>query len=249
MKKTRTLFDHGFYQHFTMKNGTVLRVDKSVEPNANFTVSLKAKLSCHRCHFTTTHGPALASHLTTHRILGIDLVDEGQHRLDGLDITFQKPGIRFPGIPTDVICCVYAMISDLEAEPQPPKPRQAGSKGSTTRKPYTAAFKHRVLTALRQKRRYCPSMPDTRIAERYGINKSLLTKWLSQEAELAKAARSRDRRNTTRAKKTSRTSKYKVTEEALIAEFDTARKAGMKCGPRWLIRNGRRLMKDYTFLS
>ena len=184
-----------------MKNGTVLRVDKSVEPNANFTDSLKAKLSCHRCHFTTTHGPALASHLTTHRILGIDLVDEGQHRLDGLDITFQKPGIRFPGIPTDVICCVYAMISDLEAEPQPPKPRQAGSKGSTTRKPYTAAFKHRVLTALRQKRRYCPSMPDTRIAERYGINKSLLTKWLSQEAELAKAARSRDRRNTTRAKK------------------------------------------------
>ncbi len=80
VKKTRTLFDHGFYQHFTMKNGTVLRVDKSVEPNANFTVSLKAKLSCHRCHFTTSHGPALASHLTTHRILGIDLVDEGQHR-------------------------------------------------------------------------------------------------------------------------------------------------------------------------
>jgi len=195
----------------------VLRVDKSVqyEPYANCTVPLKEKLSCPRCHFTTTHGPALASHLTTHRILGIDLVDEGQHRLDGLDITFQMPGNRFPGIPSDVICCVYAMIRDLEAQPKPTKPRQAGSKGSTIRKPYTAAFKHRVLTALGQKRRYCPSMADTRIAERYGINKSLLTRWLSQEAEIANAARSRDRRNTTRAKKASRNSKYKVTEEAL----------------------------------
>jgi hypothetical protein len=229
----------------------VLRVDKSVqyEPYANCTVPLKEKLSCPRCHFTTTHGPALASHLTTHRILGIDLVDEGQHRLDGLDITFQMPGNRFPGIPSDVICCVYAMIRDLEAQPKPTKPRQAGSKGSTIRKPYTAAFKHRVLTALGQKRRYCPSMADTRIAERYGINKSLLTRWLSQEAEIANASRSRDRRNTTRAKKASRNSKYKVTEEALIADFDIARKAGMKCGPRWLIRNGRRLIKDCTFLS
>ena len=56
VKKTRTLFDHGFYKDFTIKDGTVLRVDKSVEPNANCTVSPKEKLTCPRCTFTTSHG-------------------------------------------------------------------------------------------------------------------------------------------------------------------------------------------------
>ena len=103
----------------------------------------------------------------------------------------------------------------------------------------------RVLTALAQKRRYCPNMADTRIAERYGINKSLLSKWRAEEAEIFKDAKSRSRRNTTR-KQRKQTSKYKLTEDALLAEFDTAREAGKRCGPRWLIRNARRLIKELS---
>ena len=232
-----------------MNDGTVLRVDKSVQPNANCTVSPKEKLSCPRCTFTTSHGPALTSHMTTHRILGMDFVPKDQHRIDGLGVTFKMPRIRFPGVESDVIYCVYDMIQEMERleemESRGPKSRKQGSKGSSLRKPHTASFKMRVLTALAQKRRYCPNMADTRIAERYGINKSLLSKWRAEEAQIFKDAKSRSRRNTTR-KQRKQTSKYKLTEDALLAEFDTAREAGKRCGPRWLIRNARRLIKELS---
>ena len=133
-------------------------------------------------------------------------------------------------------------------EPRVQKPRKEGSKGPSHRKPHTAGFKTRVLTAFAQKRRYCPNMADTRIAERYGINKSLLTRWHAKEAEIFKDAKSGSRRNTTR-RRHQRTSKYKLTEDALLAEFDTAREAGKRCGPRWLIRNARRLIKDCPFVT
>ena len=211
--------------------------------------SPKSTHTCPRCPFTTSHGPALTSHMTPHRILGMDFVDKDQHRLDGIGVTFKMPRMRFPGVESDVICCVYDLISHLEEmEPRVQKPRREGSKGSSHRKPHTAGFKARVLTALAQKRRYCPNMADTRVAERYGINKSLLTRWRKDEAEIFKDAKSRTRRNTTRKQRT-QTSKYKLTEDALLAEFDTAREAGKRCGPRWLIRNARRLIKDCPFVT
>jgi hypothetical protein len=242
-KQPRTLFAYGFHKDISLTN-FVVRLDNSVVSSLQ-PETPKSTLRCLRCPFTTSHGPALTSHMTTHRILGMDFVPTDQHRLDGLDATFTMPSIRFPGIPSDVICCVYDMIQHLEEmQPRVRKPRKEGSKGSCLRKPHTASFKMRVLTALAQKRRYCPNMADTRVAERYGINKSLLTRWRAQEAEIFKDAKSRSRRNTTR-KQQKRTSKYKLTEDALLAEFDTAREAGKRCGPRWLIRNARRLIKDF----
>ena len=196
-KQPRTLFAYGFHKDISLTN-FVVRVDNSVVSSLQ-PETPKSTLRCPRCPFTTSHGPALTSHMTTHRILGMDFVPTDQHR------------------------CVYDMIQHLEEmQPRVRKPRKEGSKGSCLRKPHTANFKMRVLTALAQKRRYCPNMADTRVAERYGINKSLLTRWRAQEAEIFKDAKSRSRRNTTR-KRRKRTSKYKLTEDALLAEFDTAR--------------------------
>ena len=65
----------------------------------------------------------------------MDFVDKDQHRLDGLGVTFKMPGMRFPGVQSDVIFCVYEMISNLEEmEPRVQKPRKEGSKGSSHRK-------------------------------------------------------------------------------------------------------------------
>ena len=246
-KQPRTLFAYGFHKDVALAK-FVVRLDNSVV-SSDQPESQKSTHTCPRCPFTTSHGPALTSHMTKHRILGMDFVPEDQHRLDGLGVTFKMPRIRFPGVESDVICCVYDIISRLEEiEPHVQKPRKEGSRGSSHRKPHTATFKARVLTALAQKRRYCPNMADTRIAERYGISKSLLTRWRQQEAEIFKDAKSRSRRNTTR-KQRKQTSKYKLTEDALLLEFDTAREAGKRCGPRWLIRNARRLIKDCPFVT
>ena len=246
-KQPRTLFAYGFHKDVALAK-FVVRLDNSVV-SSDQPESQKSTHTCPRCPFTTSHGPALTSHMTKHRILGMDFVPEDQHRLDGLGVTFKMPRIRFPGVESDVICCVYDIISRLEEmEPHVQKPRKEGSRGSSHRKPHTASFKARVLTALAQKRRYCPNMADTRIAERYGISKSLLTRWRQQEAEIFKDAKSRSRRNTTR-KQRKQTSKYKLTEDALLLEFDTAREAGKRCGPRWLIRNARRLIKDCPFVT
>ena len=246
-KQPRTLFTYGFHKDVALAKFAV-RLENTVV-SSDQPESPKSTHTCPRCPFTTSHGPALTSHMTTHRILGMDFVDKDQHRLDGIGVTFKMPRMRFPGVESDVICCVYDLISHLEEmEPRVQKPRKEGSKGSSHRKPHTAGFKARVLTALAQKRRYCPNMADTRVAERYGINKSILTRWRAQEAGIFKDAKSRSRRNTTRKQRT-KTSKYKLTEDALLAEFDTAREAGKRCGPRWLIRNARRLIKDCPFVT
>ena len=63
--------------------------------------------------------------MTTHRILGMDFVDKDQNRLDGIGVTFKMPRMRFPGVESDVICCVYDLISHLEEmEPRVQKPRR-----------------------------------------------------------------------------------------------------------------------------
>eukprot|EP00657_Telonema_sp_P-1_P009793 TRINITY_DN403_c0_g1_i3.p1 TRINITY_DN403_c0_g1~~TRINITY_DN403_c0_g1_i3.p1 ORF type:complete len:294 (-),score=36.32 TRINITY_DN403_c0_g1_i3:155-1036(-) len=182
---TRTLFNFpGFHRDRELSDGIVVRLD-SVLPAPSEQLSRKAQtFHCPHCHFHTQHPPALASHVKNHRVLGVDLVDPEQHRLDGLGMNFQREAFhsRFPGVPTDVILCVNQLVTAVEnkARLEQQKPRQVGSRGSSTIRPHSTGFKARVLAALLHKRRYTPCIQDKAIATRFSIHKSLLPKWLQQ---------------------------------------------------------------------
>ena len=95
-KQPRTLFTYGFHKDVALAK-FVVRLDNTVV-SSDQPESPKSTHTCPRCPFTTSHGPALTSHMTTHRILGMDFVDKDQHRLDGIGVTFKMPRMRFPGV-------------------------------------------------------------------------------------------------------------------------------------------------------
>ena len=131
--RARTLFNFKFTKDKPQPDGSILRVNDSVPANESHgqEIAVKPKEhACPRCDFKTSHGPALASHMKSHRTYGIDLVKPDQHRIDGLNVQFTESTHStpvYPGIPTDVVLCVQEMIGKLERESAPENDRQAGT--------------------------------------------------------------------------------------------------------------------------
>ena len=249
--RARTLFKFKFTIDKPQPDGSILRVNDSVPANQSHgqKIAVKPKEhACPHCDFKTSHGPALTSHMKSHRVYGIDLVKPDQHRIDGLNVTFKESMHStpvYPGIPTDVVLCVQEMINKLERESAPKKKkRKRGSRGSSHRRPYSNRFKARVLVAWEEKERFSKGTPDKVIAQQFKIHKSSLSKYKDPKfAELIKEkARSGKRgEHRTRLK---RKSKYHLMEVELLKEFDKARGEGRRTGPRWMIRTARKLMKS-----
>ena len=69
-KQSRTLLSYGFHKDVALAK-FVVRLDNTVV-SSDQPESQKSTHTCPRCPFTTSHGPALTSHMTKHRILGME---------------------------------------------------------------------------------------------------------------------------------------------------------------------------------
>ena len=244
-KQQKSLHYFNFHCDVTNKKGVTHRCDAVVAPHSD-----PIKLyPCPHCPREFNHAPGLASHVKTHKVLGVDLVEPTQHRLDGLGIAFNIPTLkhddRYRDIPTDVRLCLRDIILAVEKENAS---RKVGSRGAGQRKRYSFFFKARVLTALADKTRYQASLSDYILARRFNIHKTILSKWLKNSDlifETAKQLRNDASKQLRIAKQQQkqRKKKYAVMELHLMNEFDAARALGKRCGPQWLLRNGRRLLK------
>ena len=235
--------DYKFHIDVTNKKGVTLRCDSVVTPHST---PIKV-YPCPHCSRQFQHAPGLAAHVKVHRVLRVDLVDPSQHRLDGLGIAFniQTPkDDRYSGIPTDVRLCLEDMVV---AVVKLNTPRKEGSRGARHRKKHSFFFKARVLTALADKKRYHASLSDYIVALRFNIHKTLLSKWFLKRDLIFECANQMRNESTKKLQNAmfKRQRKYAVMELELMKEFDSARAAGKRCGPQWLIRNGRRLGSVY----
>lgn len=88
-----------------------------------------------------------------------------------------------------------------------------------------------------------PQSPNRRIAERFRIAPSCLVAWSKVKHLIFQNVKTR-RRGAHTLKECERRAKYALMEIALFAEFQSAREEGRRIGPRWLIKNARRLLKQ-----
>ena len=134
----------------------------------------------------------------------------------------------------------YSLSSDEEdAQPREQNPPDAppAKKPKKSRKAYSAKFKLRVLEEVMDKG---PTDYDIDIAEKYGIEKSLIPKWMKKYDDLENAVASEVSAD---CKKLRRRDKHQELYTRLYQEFDQARRKGRRVSFKWIHVKARNIHK------